>query len=153
MTNSLLERLYGGLWGGAIGQAIGRAVALDKSIDDHHHHPDWLRVQQLLLWEQSITPEDLDPDLGAVLTGVLEADRRSGGDWTIALPWAISRSPIPSVTGLWLGTTLGIKGGSRTIPIEHRIAHRDLGIQLRSQAEVMVRSSRGIGAPTIPILG
>ncbi len=152
MANSLLERLYGGLWGGAIGQTLGQAVAQDESIDHYDDHPDWRRVQQLILWEQAVEPEDLDPDLGAALTWVLEADRRSGGDWTIALPWALHRSPIPSVTGLWLGTTLGLKGGSCAIPIEHRIAYPDLGIQLRSQAEAMVRSSRGIGAPSIPIL-
>jgi hypothetical protein len=158
MTNSLLERLYGGLWGGAIGWAmetpdlatvepgfeLGFEPRFEPSIA-----PSVLWVQQSLLWNERV---ELDRDWAEVLGIVLEAEHRSSGDWTVAMPWAMNRSKHRAVTGLWLGTQLGVTGGSRAIPVSLRVKYEGLGLQMRSQAEAMVRSTRGIRATTLPIL-
>lgn len=161
MANSLFERWHGGLWAGAIGGAIAQANGMAESPSESLTEPltDMARVQDLILSDilrDRISDAELDAELDGdealALDVALEAMRRSAGDWTVAFPWATGRSPNPWLTGIWLGTLLGINGGSRSIPIELRVAHRDLGIQLRSIAEARVRSYSGISARVLPLL-
>jgi hypothetical protein len=153
MTNSLLERLYGGLWGGAIGWVMETPdlAAVEPKIEqiEPQIEPSVLWVQQSLLWNEAV---EVGGDWAQVLAIVLEAERRSSGDWTVGFPWAMNRSENRAVTGLWLGTILGMNGGSRAIPVSLRVKYQQLGRETRSQAEAMVRSTRGIQAPTLPIL-
>ena len=157
MANSLFERWYGGLLAGAIGGAIAQAdwmahwTAEPLSESSAESLPNMARVQDLILSDR-IPDSGLDGDEALALDVALEAVRRSSGDWTLAFPWAMQRSPNPGLTGVWLGTLLGMNGGSRSIPIELRVAHQDLGIQLRPKAEARVRSDSGIGAMVLPIL-
>ncbi len=155
MTNSLLERLYGGLWGGAIGWAMetsdlgGELEADNPQIDPSVLDPSIVRVQQSLLWNEAV---EVEGAWAKVLAIVLEAERRSSGDWILALPWAMNRSHNRAVTGFWLGTLIGVKGRSRAIPAALRVKYQTLGIESRSQAEQIMRSTRGIEATTLPIL-
>jgi hypothetical protein len=155
MKNSLFERWYGGLLGGAVGGAIAQ---MDWMTDPMTQSlPDIDPIQDLILsgdrtLEGSLADGLLDSDEVLALEVAFEAVRRSFGDWTVAFPWAMPRSPHPWLTGVWLGTQLGMNGGSRSIPIELRLAHRDFGLQLRAKAEARVRSQSGIGAIALPIL-
>ena len=161
MANSLFERWYGGLLAGAIGGAIAQADWMTEFPDKSSAEslPDMAQnmaqMQDLILSDRipgSGLDFGLEGDEALALDVALEAVRRSSGDWTIAFPWAMQRSPNPWLTGVWLGTLLGMNGGSRSIPIELRVAYRDLGIQLRPKAETRVRSHSGIGARVLPIL-
>ena len=157
MANSLCERWYGGLLAGGIGGAIAQANWTPKSPSESWAEslPDTTRVQDLILSDRipaSGLDAALDGDEALALDVALEAVRRSAGDWTVAFPWAMQRTPNPGFTGVWLGTLLGMNGGSRSIPIELRVAYRDLGIQLRPNAEARVRSHSGISARVLPIL-
>ena len=157
MTNSLFERWYGGLLAGAIGGAIAQAdwmepwMAQSPSESLAKSVPNMTQVQDLILSDR-ISDAELDGEEALALDVALEAMRRSAGDWTVAFPWAMQQSPNPWLTGVWLGTLLGVNGGPRSIPIELRVAHRDLGIQLQPNAEARVRSYSGIGAMVLPIL-
>ena len=161
MTNSLFERWYGGLLAGAIGGAVARADWMEHEMAESPSEslakslaksvPNMTRVQDVILSDR-ISDAELDGDEALSLDVALEAMQRSAGDWTVAFPWAMQRSPNPWLTGVWLGTVLGVNGGPRSIPIELRVAHRDLGIQLRPNAEARVRSHSGIGAMVLPIL-
>ena len=159
MVNSLFEqsffeRWYGGLWAGAIGGAIAQAgwmaESSGESLTDNIAQAD--QVQDLILSGDRISDFGLEGDEAVAMDIALQALRRSSGDWTIAFPWAMQRSPNPELTGIWLGTLIGMNGGSRSIPIGLRVTHRDLGIQLRPKAEARVRSYSGIGAIVMPIL-
>ena len=161
MVNSLFERWYGGLLAGAIGGAIAQADWMAEFSSKSSAEPlaeslpDIAQMQDLILSDRipdSGLDFGLEGDEALALDVALEAVRRSSGDWTIAFPWAMQRSPNPWLTGVWLGTLLGMNGGSGSIPIDLRVAHRDLGIQLRPQAEARVRSYSGIGARVLPIL-
>ena len=161
MANSLFERWYGGLLAGGIGGAIAQANWTAKSPSESlaESLPDMARVQDLILngilsgiVSERISDAELDGDEALALDVALEAVRRSAGDWTVAFPWATRRSPNPWLTGVWLGTLLGTNGGPGSIPIELRVAYRDLGLQLRPIAEARVREHSGIGATALPIL-
>ncbi len=157
MANSLFERWYGGLLAGAIGGAIAQADWMaEPPRESLPEMPHMARVQDLILSGdrtlESGSDSGLEGDEALALDVALEAMRRSSGDWTLAFPWAMQQSPNPWLTGVWLGTLLGMNGGSGSIPIELRVAHRDLGIPLRPKAEARVRSHSGIGARVLPIL-
>lgn len=151
--HSLFEQWYGGLWAGAIGGAIAQANWMAEfSGESLTNIARAAQVQDLILSGDRISEFGLESDEAVAMDVALQAMRRSSGDWTIAFPWAVRRSPNPGLTGVWLGTLIGMKGGSRSIPIQLRVTHRDLGIQLRPKAESRVRSYSGIGAIVMPIL-
>ena len=151
MKNSLFERWYGGLLGGAIGGAIAQADWMTQSLGKSL--PDIDPIQALILNSDRTLAVDpgLDGDEALALEVALNAMQRSFGDWTVAFPWAMSRTPHPWLTGVWLGTQLGMNDGPRSIPIELRLTYGELGLELRAKAEARVRSHSGIGAIALPI--
>lgn len=154
MKNSLFERWYSGLWGGAIGGAIAQIDQMTDPMTQSRLSID--RMQDLILSGdrllEGFLDGGLDRDEALALEVAVEAMRRSFGDWTVAFPWALRLSPHPWITGVWLGTHLGMNGGSQVIPIELRLTYRDLGLPLRAKAEARVRSHSGIGARVLPIM-
>ena len=157
MVNSLFEQWYGGLWAGAIGGAIAQADWMAEFSGESltgslMNVTQAAQVQDLILSGDRISDFGLEGDEAVAMDVALQALRRSSGDWTIAFPWTMRRSPNPGLTGVWLGTLVGMNGGSRSIPIQLRVTYRDLGIQLRPKAEARVRSYSGVGAIVMPIL-
>ena len=146
---SLFERWYSGLWAGAIGGAIAQA---DWRAESLNNNAQAAQVQDLILSGDRISDFGLEGDEAVAMDVALQALGRSSGDWTIAFPWAMQRSPNLGLTGVWLGTLIGMNGGSRSIPIGLRVIHRELGVQLRPKAEARVRSYSGVGAIVMPIL-
>ena len=151
---SLFERWHGGLWAGAIGGAIAQADWMTESSGESltDNITQAAQVQDLILSGDHISDFGLEGDEAVAMDIALQALGRSSGDWTIAFPWAMQRSPNPGLTGVWLGTLIGMNGGSRSIPIQLRVTHQELGIQLRPKAEARVRSYGGVGAIVMPIL-
>ena len=150
---SLFERWYGGLWAGAIGGAIAQADwRVESSGESPTNITQAAQVQDLILSGDRVSDFGLEGGESVAMDVAFQALRQSSGDWTIAFPWAMQRSPNLGLTGVWLGTLIGMNGGSRSIPIGLRVTYRDLGIQLRPQAEARVRSYSGVGAIVMPIL-